>query len=238
MEDLIQPKGILIMAQHRPSNYPSPLSRLARNNIYKTKSRLRTVAVSEGVEIKFHRSKWKPLRGSEEVSYAEFFCLVLVDGHEAGMLGASLYRLAGIDNETFIDTMDGESGETYALATAVCEKWSEVAFEVSLLGPIVEIYAAHLEKRFANRVSLKNVINALQPRALTNYSIIALKAFPLRGEMADRSDCSSPSRRKKTAALMRHYKNTFGLKVFPGSAGESGWMWAPNPRGDASFDIR
>jgi len=227
------------MAQSTPSNRPSPLSRLARNNIDKAKSPLRTVAVGEGVELKFRRTAWRPLAGSEEVSCAEFFCLVFVDGREAGMLGASLYRLASeIDNETFIDAMDNHSNETHALATAVCEKWREVAFEVSRWGPIVEIYAARLEKQFAYRVSLKNVIDALQRRALTNYSIIALKAFPLREEMADGSECDSPSRWKRAAALMRHYKKTFGAKVFPGLAGKSGWMWAPNPRGEAPLNIR
>ena len=152
---------------------------------------------------------------------------VRYEGEAVG--GVDLYRFivpTFMTNEEFIDVMDSDSSETHRLSCALADELESVSEDAGDYGDIVELRRIWLSPIPSVAGKSKEIVNGLIGAFCPDFSLIALKAYPLEyeGNLPDDSPLV-PAFKRRQAALMRHYARELGVAPMSGRYGREGWMF-------------
>jgi hypothetical protein len=175
------------------------------------------------------------MEGAGSVRCRELFCRLLCRGERIGALQFLEFEAEPFSGAAeFCDTMDSESQETYELAVVLCSVWRDVTVDVAMYGTILEFHRTWMSQAHSRSGVWIKAGEAMIKR-FGQHAILVTKAFPLeyRGCAQDQSAETRLAQyflRRRQLAMIRYYRHVFDLTALPGAAGESGWLWRPNPR--------
>ena len=136
-----------------------------------------------------------------------------------------------IDNTEFFESMDLHAQATSDLAAVLCDGWEYVSTDVSDHGPILEFRTAWMAPSFARGGVWATLAERVIEKVFPKHALLVMKAFPL--EYEGRAPVGTPAHGglvSRQAAMKRYYMRLFGVRPFPGEAGEEGWLWRVNPQ--------
>lgn len=178
----------------------------------------------------FGRYRKYPFRWLAEAEDAvhkrELYCWLFLGRRQVGAV--EMYEFKPnpfIHDDDFCIIMDADSHTTMELAEILVTHWDDPVDTVACFGNIVMINALWVSPRAAKRGEWSAVVRDLLATVYRRRSLLVLKAFPM-DDRDDDAEADAKRWRFRRRALMRHYCRLLGMKPFPGSWGEEGWLYA------------
>jgi hypothetical protein len=165
----------------------------------------------------------------DTVYVRRIYCWLFADEQHVGsfeLIDFDQPDLAFVDDDEFCFLMDAISDSAMVLAELLVQHWPDVATTLFPFGRIILIDRAWVKPGVTGRSQWAAVLRRLIEIECRRYSLLVLKAFPLEHENKGKHPLIDFRRR----ALMRLYRREFGMKPFPGKAGDDGWMYAISER--------
>jgi hypothetical protein len=225
-------------ATRRPSNYTATPIRGQRAYWAKFPESIEVTNEHGTFLVRYTRTAWRKIQESSgEVKKKRVIALMIHEGKEIGDMQLIGFNMAEhLENDEFIMIMDMESQSDLELAEVLTTQWEELKLDVIDHGPIVEFRDARINRSFPGRIPIwATIAEALLAKEFKSYSVLAMKAYPL--NVADNEEQRpgiSPEPRdpkfvKRREAMIRYYRNIFGVEPVRSPWGERGWLWRSNP---------
>jgi hypothetical protein len=173
-----------------------------------------------------YRAKWMA-DSSETVRKQELYCWLFVGPRQVGAMG--IYEFEAnpfLDKEDFWFVMDAVSHTTMELAEILSSHWEDPIDDVASFGSVIMIHSLWVAPCDAKRGEWAGIVRELLATIYRRRSLLVLKAFPLDGTEDNRDDEVRKRWAFRHRALIRHYGRLLGVKPFPSSWGEEGWLYA------------
>lgn len=197
-----------------PDKQPSRLSKI-----------IHVPSDNEDLQIRYKQTAWRFVcEDMRNVKQRETVGVVLANTRHAGSFKVVETRIATFTPVTdFYEAMDSHSEQTAHLAETLMTHWDPS--DVSNYGDIIELQRAWMVPAFSNSGRLERAIKSLLEQLFDRRSLLILKSFPLEYEnMVD--DENSEFHKRRTSAMMRHYRRILGVEALPEECGDNGWMFA------------
>ncbi|MEL6857180.1 MAG: hypothetical protein AAFO74_02260 [Pseudomonadota bacterium] len=193
---------------------------------------------NSNVTLKCHSKPWErvgdcvynlPDHEQGWVKRQSRFGWIELDGEKVGALDATRYETETlIDTEEFVLIMDMDSALEAAFGVILGDAWQHIGMDVTDYGTIIHLSWAWTDPAFKVGIPVNDLFKQLLKPWLPSHAVIVLKAFPLEyegyngfeGEEGAEFDIAFRRRRR---ALVRMFE-TAGFQLFPGKAGNDGWM--------------
>jgi hypothetical protein len=194
------------------------------------------IELNGGAVLRYRRTRrspvdWNPRQ--KDLLEREFFGWIHVENERVGAIHLLEYRGSPfLWNEEFLQIMDSMSFAQSELAKALIAAWEDVGDDLFSFGDVIEFRCAWTDKRRCPPGLWASAAIRLINLECPDYSILALKAFPLEYE-GNGGDLVDASLRRRQEAMRRYYRSVLGVTSIPGN---DEWMYRIHPRLDGLVD--
>lgn len=179
--------------------------------------------------LQYRRTRQKgDLDYGEGLLRRKLFAWLILNGERIGAFEMNQIDPNGCaDNDEFLMVMDASEKFEADMSDVLCTQWNDIIGDVTHAGPILDFRYAWIAPEHAGGSLFSKCSHALIDRFCPRYSILVIKAFPL--EYEGREIAANPAMGRavdcRERAMVRYYGSVFGVRPFPGKAGEEGWLF-------------
>ena len=183
------------------------------------------------VELKYRISRQAWLMGErDEIGCRQLFCWILLGRRRLSAIQLFEYDICpGMSNGRFFDLMDAESLIEGHLAETLCDSWKRFSVEVAQHGTLLDFRMAWADPALCPHGLWSAVAKEIISREFPGHVLLTMKAFPL--EYEGRAPMGAPSHAgllSRQRAMIRYYRQQFGITPFAGQSGDEGWLYRIN----------
>jgi len=183
------------------------------------------------VGLKYHisRQSWL-MEEKDEIGRRQLFCWILLGQRRISAIQLFEYDICpGMSNGRFFDLMDAESLIEGHLAETLCDSWKWFSVEVAQHGTLLDFRMAWADPALCPHGLWSAVAKEIIAREFPGHVLLTMKAFPL--EYEGRAPIGAPSNAgllSRQKAMIRYYRQQFGIMPFSGQSGDEGWLYRLN----------
>jgi hypothetical protein len=186
-------------------------------------------AQSVGLKYRISRQTWL-MEEKDEIGRRELFCWISHGQRRVSAIQLFEYDICpGMSDGRFFDLMDAESLIEGHLAETLCDSWKRFSVDVAQHGTLLDFRMAWADTALCPHGLWSAVAKEIISREFPGHVLLTMKAFPL--EYEGSAPIGAPSHAgllSRQKAMIRYYRQQFGVTPFSGQSGEEGWLYRIN----------